>query len=102
MINADDNRKILNQKEVFNLETGNVKNFIVTFITVNGVKNNMYRDVAQKVLTIDDLSVSKYIYNSLGETSKKVKKIYMQSYLRYFYMLVCDVKYECIISEIML
>ena len=54
-ISLSDKNNIENKIEVFNKETKNKKNIIVTFITVNGIKNNTYRDVAQKALTIDDL-----------------------------------------------
>jgi len=54
-INKEDVEEINNKVEVFNRLTKNKKDFIVTYITINGVKNNTYRDLAQSILTIDDL-----------------------------------------------
>lgn len=54
-IEKDYSLVIAKKINTFNLETNNKKRIITTFITINGVKNNSYRDTAQKVLDINDL-----------------------------------------------
>lgn len=54
-IQQDEYDKINNRVTVFQNETKTKKGIFVTIITVNGIKDNSYSDIANSVITLNDL-----------------------------------------------
>ena len=55
LIQKDEYEKICNRVDAFQNETGTRKGIFVTLITVSGVKENSYSDVANNVVRLDDM-----------------------------------------------
>jgi AAA+ ATPase superfamily predicted ATPase len=55
LIQKDEYEKICNRVDAFQNETGTRKGIFVTLITVSGVKENSYSDVANNVICLDDM-----------------------------------------------
>lgn len=55
VIQKNEYEKINNRVNVFQTETRTTKGIFVTLITVNGVKENNYSDIANSIITLEDI-----------------------------------------------